>query len=118
MMTGSVSERTTIRHADVGQQNPNETRPEALSDIRMQTDALCPNAESTSAADLLFSCGSAASAVFRPILQYILVLTLCALLPRSPQSKNPLFVMSYHYQKNEPGGYDDAYDMVSPAFSL
>jgi hypothetical protein len=23
------------------------------------------------------------------------------------------FVMSYHYQKNEPGGYEDAYDMVS-----
>jgi hypothetical protein len=21
--------------------------------------------------------------------------------------------MSYHYQKNEPGGYEDAYDMVS-----
>lgn len=24
-----------------------------------------------------------------------------------------LVVMSYHYQKNEPGGYEDAYDMVS-----
>lgn len=32
---------------------------------------------------------------------------------RSSCHCSSLVVMSYHYQKNEPGGYEDAYDMVS-----